>query len=310
MIRHRVILALLAMLIAMVGSGLAFAATRFPEPVGYVNDFAGILTQRTVTELEGTLKTYEEQSGNEIAVVTVRDLQGTTVEDFAVRLFEKWKIGKKVEDNGALLLITAKERKIRIEVGYGLEPDLTDAEAYNIINNTIAPAFKASDYDRGVTAGVDAMMKAISGSVGPGAEPALPDEPRSWVDERNLPQLLYPIAFMVFVVLQWFAAIMARTRSWWLGGLIGALIGLAIALFSVVLGIIAIVILTPLGFLFDYVISRIYEEYGKHRDEERDVRRIPWWAGGHWGPGGFGGGGGFGGFGGGRSGGGGASGGW
>jgi len=301
---------IIALAIVVSGPSLALAKLDLPQPVGYVNDFASLLSQQEKNILERKLQSYEKQSGNEIVVVTVRNLQGTTVEDFAVRLFEKWKIGKKGKDNGVLLLVAKEERKIRIEVGYGLEPNLTDAQSYEIISRIISPAFKAGNFNQGIANGIDAIIKTISG------EEVIPEQPAERIGYKrgfDISQLLYLGFFLIFFVFQWLVSVLGRTKSWWLGGLLGGIAGLVLMLFSVIVGIIAMAILVPLGLLFDYVVSRAYQEYKKHRYNEGDeegVLPIPWWAGGHWGPGGSSHGGGFGGFGGGRSGGGGASGGW
>jgi uncharacterized protein len=323
-------LALLLLILVFLAASatVAFAALSLPESTGYVNDTANMLSSGTVSSLESRLRAYEQTSGNEVAVVTVSDLQGTTVEDFAVRLFEKWKIGKKDKDNGALLLVAEKERKIRIEVGYGLEPELTDAESFRIISNTITPAFKQGDYDGGITRGVDSIVTAISadgstGDQGESGSPAGTSQPKS--SSKGLGTLIFPALFVLFGLFQWFISILGRTKSWWLGGVIGAVLGLLVMIFSPIIGIVAMAMLTPLGLLFDFLISRAYansvnQSYSgaaKHRGHHVGdaIGSIPWWAGGFWGPGGSGGdsGGGFGdfgGFGGGDSGGGGASGDW
>ncbi|OFW35937.1 MAG: hypothetical protein A2074_07990 [Candidatus Aquicultor primus] len=304
--RGFIVAALFAIAVAMIAAGTAGAALKLPEPGGYVNDFAGMLSSQTVDEFEAKLTQYEKETGNEIAVVTVENLQGTTVEDFAVRLFEKWQIGKKGKDNGVLLVVAEDEREMRIEVGYGLEPDLTDAESHQIITNVITPAFKAGDFDKGVSDGVDAIVATIAGEAVPALETDSRREPGG-----DLAWFLYILGFVVFGGLQWVGAVLARTKSWWLGGLLGFLIGLLIALFSVAIGIIAIIVLTPLGLILDFFVSHAYQEFKKHEHDKKKSRKsdhVPWWAGGGWGPGG--GGGGFGGFGGGGSGGGGASGRW
>ncbi|HEY3373754.1 MAG TPA: TPM domain-containing protein [Candidatus Aquicultor sp.] len=294
--------------------GVAYAALKLPQPEGHVNDFAGMLSQQTNDTLEKNLRDYTQKSGNEIAVVTVRDLQGTTVEDFAVRLFEKWQIGKKDKDNGVLLLIAEKEHKVRIEVGYGLEPNLTDGRSFAIIRNTITPAFKAGDYDGGVTASVDAIIKTISGDYTPATSPISGINPGHNFSVRDLTWLIYPALFLGLGLFQWLVSVLGRTKSWWLGGALGAIVGLIVMLFSVIVGVILLSMLVPLGLLLDYVVSRAYNDHDKKKhNEHKDASMIPWWAGGGWGPGGFGGGGdsgGFGGFGGGGSGGGGASGDW
>jgi uncharacterized protein len=305
---------LVALIIAALAFGMsqAFADIKLPQPTGYVNDFAGMLSQRTVDDINAELGAYEKKSGNEIAVATVKDLQGTTVEDFAVRLFEKWKIGKKGKDNGALLLIAKDERKVRIEVGYGLEPDLTDAQSYDIIHDVITPKLKASEYDQAVIMGVGAITTVISG----GAPPTANTQPSGGIPHvkgRNFGGFIYLGFFLILGVFQWLVSVLGRTKSWWLGGALGGAAGLAVMLFSVIAGVIAMVILVPVGLLFDFVVSKAYDERQKHPNDRNNGSLIPWWAGGGWGPGGFGGGdsgGGFGGFGGGESGGGGADGDW
>lgn len=313
-IKLLLLIGIAGVIFALLLPGVMLAADlKLPEPEGFVNDFAGVLSQQTKASLESRLRSYSEQTGNEIAVVAVKDLQGTTIEDFAVRLFEKWKIGQAEKDNGVLLLVAQSERQVRIEVGYGLEPELTDAESFNIIRDVITPRFREGDFNRGVADGVDAIMRTISGE----EAPAAPDEPRGIPGDdwfRDLGWLIYPAIFLLFGIFQWLVSILGRTSSWWLGGILGGIVGLIIMAFSVIIGVIALAMLVPLGLLFDYVVSRAYQEHREHhrKDRKDEDDRIPWWAGGHWGPGGFGGGrgGGFGGFGGGRSGGGGASGGW
>ncbi|MCL6472623.1 MAG: TPM domain-containing protein [Firmicutes bacterium] len=310
--KQLIIIVIIALLFFMGWSSAAKAALDLPQPSGYVNDFAGMLSQQTRSSLEDKLKSYEARTGNEIAVVTVPNLQGTTVEDFAVRLFEKWEIGKKGQDNGVLFLVAKNERKIRIEVGYGLEPELTDAQAYDIVTNIVSPRFKAGQFDEGFVSGVDAIIGVLSANgavTGSGGT----DENPVHVPARDLGWLMYLGIFLVLSAFQWLVAVLGRTKSWWLGGVLGAIVGLLVMVFSVVIGVILVAILTPLGLLFDFIVSRAYEEHKRRQREGREDSHIPWWAGGGWGPGGgFGGGssGGFGGFGGGRSGGGGASGGW
>ena len=139
----------------------AFAQPDFPPLTGRVVDQAGILLDGTEINLTRTLKRYEEQTTNQIVVVTVESLQGYAIEDFGLELGRHWGIGQAGRDNGVLLIVAPNERRMRIEVGYGLEGDLTDAEAAHIIRTLIRPGFVAEDFDRGVTAGVDAIIAAI-----------------------------------------------------------------------------------------------------------------------------------------------------
>ncbi len=128
-----------------------------------MHDEAHILTQPAIDKLEQQLIAYQDSTSNEIAVLIIPSLEGDALEDYSLRVVEKWKLGKKNKDNGVLLLIVADEHKIRIETGYGLEGVLTDAKASRIIRNEIAPHFRQNQYDEGVTAGVNAIVKAIGG---------------------------------------------------------------------------------------------------------------------------------------------------
>jgi uncharacterized protein len=144
-------------------AGKIVLASIFPQPLGYVNDFAGLISAPVEDRLEAELAAFTASSGSEVALVTLESLKEDTIENTAVALFEQWGIGKKNQDNGVLLLIAAAERELRIEVGYGLEPILTDSRAGAIIREDITPKFKAGDYDGGVSAGVEAIMAVING---------------------------------------------------------------------------------------------------------------------------------------------------
>src|SRR5690606_1607435 len=122
------------------------SAQTFPKPGGYVNDFAKLYSDSYKQQLEKRLQTFEASTSAEVVIVTVNDLQDTTIDDYAVRLFEDWKIGKDKKDNGLLYLIAKEEREVRIEVGYGLESVVTDARAGRIIRDEVIPAFKDGDY--------------------------------------------------------------------------------------------------------------------------------------------------------------------
>jgi uncharacterized protein len=132
------------------------------KPTGYVNDFANVLTLDTKQQLETKLSSLDASTSAQVSVVTIKTMGNDTIENFAVKLFEEWGIGQKGKDNGALLLVAVEDRKVRIEVGYGLEGALTDAETSPIIRNVITPAFKAGSYDQGITEGVDAILKAAA----------------------------------------------------------------------------------------------------------------------------------------------------
>ena len=121
-------------------AALAYASPG--RPSGYVNDFAGLLTPAERQTLEQKLQSFEQQSGNQIAVVTISALGDDTIENYAVALFKEWGIGSKQHDNGILLLVARDDREVRIEVGYGLEGALPDALSHTIIQTILIPAFK------------------------------------------------------------------------------------------------------------------------------------------------------------------------
>ena len=141
-----------------------------PRLEGYVNDDAGLLTQGERAKISDLLRQFEEKTGNQVVLLTVDSLGGENLEEFSIRVAEEWKIGRKDRDNGAILLISKQDRKIRIEVGYGLEGVLTDAQCSQIIRNVMAPLFRQSNYAGGIYAGLTAMVRVIGGEAPP--EPA------------------------------------------------------------------------------------------------------------------------------------------
>lgn len=134
-----------------------------PVLAGRINDTAGILAPHTISLLDHSLQSLEEHESTQIVVLTIPSLKGDSVEGYALRVAEQWQIGQKGLDKGALLLVAVKERKIRIEVGYGLEGTLTDLVAGRIIRERMVPAFRRGDYDQGVRDGVAAMIAAVQG---------------------------------------------------------------------------------------------------------------------------------------------------
>ena len=142
----------------------SFAQKTIPELWGQrVHDEAHLLKTETIDLLEKNLKTYEDSTSNQIAILIVQSLDGDVLESYSLRVAEKWKLGQKEKDNGVLLLIAVEDHKMRIEVGQGLEGVVTDALSNRIIRNEIAPAFRRGDYDAGVTSGIIGIEKAIGG---------------------------------------------------------------------------------------------------------------------------------------------------
>lgn len=154
----RSLLLILCLLLPVAGNCLDVPALQ-----SRVNDYAGILSPSTARELEARLAEFERRESTQIVVLTIPTLAGDSLEDFSIRVAEAWRIGQKTIDNGVILLVAAQDRKMRIEVGRGLEGVLTDLQAGRIIRNEIAPRFKAGDMDGGVTAGVAAIMGTVTG---------------------------------------------------------------------------------------------------------------------------------------------------
>ncbi len=266
---------------------VANAAFVIPPNDGFLTDAAGILSQDQAQKIEQKLKAYRDATSNEIAVVIVRTLDSQPIEDAALTIARSWGVGSE-KNNGLLMLIAYAEREIRIDVGYGLEGAVPDIVVKGIIDTDITPHFRAGDYASGISVAIDSLQKHIGNEY--------------TVDRYHGSQEsvfgFYGFFFLV-IALQWLIAILSRTKSWWLGGILGGAGGIVLALlFGWWL---TIPVLVPLGLLLDFMVSRNYRSRSNTR----------WWAGGGWGPGGGGGrGGGFGGFGGGSFGGGGASGRW
>lgn len=291
-----------------IGALIIFAAIPFfvhayvspGKATGFVNDFAEIISTEQKIQLETTLSNFQKQTGNEIAIVTVNSLDGDVVQVYANKLFNEWGIGDEDKDNGLLILHAPNERQVWIEVGYGLEPYITDAKASSVYRNILSPEFKKGDYFAGYSQAIEAIIATIGGEVD-----AIPKEKTNgsgfftdW------------FTFIVFIPI-WLVSILGRSKSWWLGGVLGAIVGGIISFIFgfFFVGIIAIPVLVIIGLIFDFIVSKAYSS-----SVARGVP-APWWAGGgHRGSGGFGGSGGssgsFGGFGGGSSGGGGGGGGY
>lgn len=194
----------------------ALAAPKFPPPNGtHVVDEAGVLSPETEARLNDELTGLQQRTQHQVVVATVSSLQGLEIEDYGYQLGRAWGIGREKEDDGVILLVAPSDRKLRIEVGYGLEPVLTDALSNVIINQVIVPKFKAGDIDGGVVAGAEAIVKQLD----------LPDDQAKAVaakaktdaTSRDGPP---PLAFLIllFVFLVVFSSLRGRRRRGGLGG--------------------------------------------------------------------------------------------
>jgi uncharacterized protein len=142
------------------------AAADVPFLTGRVVDDAEVLRPETRQKLAALLKAHEERTTNQVVVLTVPSLEGESVEDYARQVFEAWKLGRKDKDNGVLILVAPSDRRMRIEVGYGLEGTLPDAVAGRIVRNQMTPRFKANDFDGGITDGVESVVAVLEGRGG------------------------------------------------------------------------------------------------------------------------------------------------
>jgi uncharacterized protein len=187
-------------------AGFARPQTTVPVPplAGRVNDLAHLLDAPAAAALEAKLADYEKTTGNQLVLLTVTTLGGFPLEEYSLKIAEAWKLGKKGVDNGALLFVAKEERKIRIEVGYGLEPSLTDAVTSFIIRDKMMPQFQAGDYQGGITAAFEAMMQAAEGKLDmKGADSG---------GRRQLPLLLFVLfslaAYGFMGLITWFGLFM------------------------------------------------------------------------------------------------------
>ena len=139
-------------------SGLVFA---IPNPTGFVNDFEGIIENKS--ELEQKLSNFEKETSIEIVVLTTPDFEETYIEDYAVQVFEKWGVGKEGQDNGVLLIVSKQQKQSRIEVGYGLEGVLTDSLTGRIQDSAMIPSFQQDNFSQGINEGVDAIISVLEG---------------------------------------------------------------------------------------------------------------------------------------------------
>src|SRR5476649_2486512 len=146
----------------IVSFGLAALAANFPALTGRVVDQANIIPASARADLETKLSDLESKSGIQLVVATVTSLEGQEIEPYANELFRTWKLGEKTKNNGVLLLVAPNEKRVRIEVGYGLEGTLTDALSKVIITNAITPRFKTGDFAGGIARGVDDIITVLT----------------------------------------------------------------------------------------------------------------------------------------------------
>ncbi len=273
------------------------AGREVPGYQGYVNDYASMMSPEVRVKLEGILHSFDLSDSTQVAILTIESLEGNPVEDFSIRVVDQWKVGRKGKDNGVLFLVAKNDRKMRIEVGRGLEHVLTDLAAGRIIDRVVAPLFKEGRFDEGFEAGTTAIIQTVRGEYAPAS--------RAGEGSGNgEPSNLFNYLFFGGVFL-YFLSANSRTL-----GMIGGAILLPLFTFIGIPGLAGwiLLVLVPVGAFIGLALSFILSAMPKHSGSSRGGYYTGG-LGGYRGSGGFGGGG-FGGFGGGGFGGGGASGGW
>jgi|CXWL01.1.fsa_nt_gi uncharacterized protein len=250
------------------------AQINFPEPSGVVNDFAEVLSDASEEKLNTLISEIKEKTSAEVAVVTVNSLEGTDPNYYAVELGRTWGVGNKERDDGVVFLTAIEDRKTYIASGYGVEGEITDAQAFWITDKVVVPFFKVGDYEGGILAGTQKIHDALLNLE------RLPEgdtSPENW----DPGVMIFFVFFIFSFVIPWLIAIFGRSKSWWPGGVAGGVLGVILAaIFGVTFFI--ILPLAIFGFIFDFLASKNYKQ-GVNR----------WWTGG--GGGGWGGGGSFGG---------------
>jgi uncharacterized protein len=288
-------LTVLAVLHAIPGSAL-----EVPQLNARVTDLAGLLTTEQVASLEKKLQNFESTDSTQIAVLIIPSLEGDPLDDYSMRVAEAWRLGRKGRDNGALLLLAMKERQVRIEVGYGLEPELTDARSRQIIANEIVPRFRQGEFYQGIDAGVEGMIQTVRGLYQPSPLPARSSPARRSRFSDWIIMLMFPLFWLL-----------SATGKWG-GGIIGALAGFLLPYSFTGFFLLPLLLGVPLGALLGGFLGTIVRAGGRGRRGPGGGFGGPFFGGGGFSGGGGGfslGGGGFSG-GGGGFGGGGASGRW
>jgi len=275
---------------ALAVSVLATSVFAFEIPLndGFVTQTADILTPEQEQNIELKLSEYRTLTSTEIAILLVDSLNGEDINEVGVEVGRKWGVGTAEKQNGILILFSRGDKAVTIQTGYGLEGAVPDIVARGVIDREMLPEFRDGNYADGLSAGIDALQKHIGG------------EYKADRYEAGSIGFSPALLFIFFIIVQLVGAYLGRTKSWWLGGVLGGVLG--IILTALFMWWLSIPILVLLGLVFDYFVSKYPPRGG------RGGRGGGFYGGGF--GGGSGGGGGFKGFSGGSFGGGGASGRW
>lgn len=212
-------------------------ALEVPALTGRVVDPSHVLPSAMIESLTASLADHEAQTTNQVVVLILPSLEGEPLEPFSHHVATTWKLGQKGTDNGALLLVALKERKVRIEVGYGLEGPLTDAKSAQIIRNEIIPRFRAGDLPGGIVAGVEAILKTIEGTYQASERPSMPAAGEDMVGRILMALLVGVIVGLALSNVNRVAGALAGTglslwlSPWLMPALVTGLITLLVVLF-------------------------------------------------------------------------------
>ncbi|RJF70579.1 TPM domain-containing protein [Rhodopseudomonas palustris] len=221
------VIALLLCFVMAAAAPFVHADVAMPALSGRVVDQTGTLSSDAIARLDQKLKAFEDRKGSQIAVLIVPTTQPEAIEQYSIRVAEAWKIGRKKVDDGAILLVAKNDRKLRIEVGYGLEGALPDVTAKRIIDEIITPKFKTGDFAGGIEAGVDRMMSVIDGEPLPKPEPQ-----HEWSGPESFDQIsgwAIPLLFGSFVVNGILKAALGRAAA---SGVTGIVVGIVALVFG------------------------------------------------------------------------------
>jgi len=229
-----------------------------PGLQGYVNDYAGMISPSAKSKIEEGLRAFEQSDSTQIVILTIPSLKGENIEEFGIKVAESWKIGQQVKDNGVLFIVSKQERKIRIEVGRGLEGKLTDLMAGRIIDQVIKPRFKQGDFDGGFIAGVSSLIDATRGEF-------KAEQKSVRQRQRGVPPFL-----TIFLFLGIFTVILG-SLSRVLSGIFAA-IGLPTFVYLAVLpvGISLLILLAIVGFGGGFFLPRLFSSGTSRKDGRRD----------------------------------------
>ncbi len=296
------VLVSLGLALAITAGASALAVPKSPTLDVPIVDQTNTLSEEQISQLAAQIAESRKEKSYQIGILIIPTLGNDEyLEGYSLKVAREWGIGEKGKSNGVLLLIAKDDRKLRIEVGRGLEGDLTDVRANRIIRNVITPKFKEGKYYDGIKDGVNSIQLAVAGKADSKAE-------NSGVEAADWSAIITTGLFFGIGLLSWLGAILGRSKSWWAGGVIGGVAGIVLMLIFgfAIWAIIGFVGLILGGLGFDYLVSKNYKAHAASHSSPS------WWAGGTWGGGsGWGGGGSSGGgFGGGGFSGGGSSGSW